>query len=241
MNPAPAEVDELEQRIGYRFVDRSTLVAALTHTSAVGANEPRQYERLEFLGDAVVGLVISDLLLARYREEDEGRLSKFRSALVNAGSFARQARRLGLDQFLRLGRGEEKSGGRAKSSILADAYEALMGALFLDGGYSAAREVLEREFRDDIDNISTVECPDPKTELQERYQRSHHVTPTYRLIEASGPDHARIFCVEVLAGDLVLGSGEGTSKRSAEQSAARQALFGMHTPEAEAEEPSPQA
>jgi len=224
MNEVEEGLAELEERLGYRFRDRATLVSALTHTSAVGSNEPRLYERLEFLGDAVVGLVMSDLLLCRYREEDEGRLSKFRSTLVNAGSFAQQARRLNLDRYLRLGRGEEKSGGRGKSSILADAFESLMGAIFVDGGYDAARAVLEREFAEAIDLVSAIECPDPKTELQEIYQRSHRLTPTYRLVETTGPDHARMFCVEVLAGDQVLGRGEGSSKRSAEQEAARQAL-----------------
>jgi len=225
MSGCPDDLEELEARIGYRFGDRATLVAALTHTSALGSNEPRLYERLEFLGDAAVGLAISDLLFRRYREEDEGQLSKFRSALVNATSFAAKARELELSRYLRLGKGEEKSGGRDKSSILADAYESLMGAIFVDGGYLAVREVLAREFGDSIDAVSAIEGADPKTELQEIYQRTHRITPTYRLVESSGPDHARQFCVEVLAGERVLARGEGSSKRNAEQNAAREALL----------------
>ena len=157
-------------------------------------------------------------------------MSKYRSALVNAGSFAVKARELELNRYLRLGKGEEKSGGRDKSSILADAYESLMGAIFVDGGYSAVREVLEREFGGSIDAVSAIVGMDPKTELQEIYQRTHRVTPTYRLVESSGPDHARMFCVEVLLGERVLARGEGSSKRGAEQDAARQALTHVADP-----------
>lgn len=219
-----ATPEELEERIGYRFSDRRTLLAALTHTSAGDSNQPRRYERLEFLGDAVVGLVMSDLLVSRYREEDEGRLSKFRSALVNASSFAAQARAIGLNRHLVLGKGEEKGGGREKTSILADAYEALMGAVFLDGGYPATRDVLERQFATAIELVSRLEGTDPKTELQERHQALNRTTPVYRVVESTGPDHARVFYVEVLVGDQVLARGEGTSKRTAEQDAARRAL-----------------
>jgi len=219
-----ATPEDLEERIGYRFSDRSILHAALTHTSAGDSSQPRRYERLEFLGDAVVGLVMSDLLVSRYREEDEGRLSKFRSALVNAGSFAAQARAIGLNRYLVLGKGEEKGGGREKTSILADAYEALMGAIFVDGGYQATRAVLERQFAAAIELVSGLEGTDPKTELQERYQATDRLTPVYRVIESTGPDHARVFSVEVIVGEQVLARGEGTSKRAAEQDAARRAL-----------------
>lgn len=218
---------ELEQRLGYQFRDPTNLLVALTHSSAVNATRPRIGERLEFLGDAVLGLVFSDLLIERYPEHNEGRLSKFRAALVSTISFAAKARDLQLDRQLTLGKGEEKTGGREKPSILAAIFEAVMGAIFLEVGYQQVRNIVVRHFQEAIDQVG-CSATDPKTELQELSQQTHRTTPLYRVVEEAGPDHARRFVVDVLLGDCVLAQGEGGSKRRAEQDAARRAL--QHCP-----------
>jgi ribonuclease-3 len=214
----------LQERLGYRFRDPDNLVAALTHASAAEEAPPRASERLEFLGDAVLGLVFSELLIARYPECDEGRLSKFRAALVRTSSFAAKARDLGLDQCLMLGRGEERTGGRGKPSILAAAYEAVIGAVFVESGYEAVRHIVLRHFGEALAHVGDFTVVDPKTELQERCQQIHKMVPAYHVVRQEGPDHARWFVVEVLLGEAVLARGEGASKRSAEQDAARHAL-----------------
>ncbi len=224
MNESLGAIESLEARLGYQFRDRERLRGALTHASVVDSALPRVFERLEFLGDAVVGLVVSELLLSRYPAHDEGQLSKFRAALVNAGSLAGKARELGFDEHLTLGRGEEKTGGRFKVSILAAAFEAVLGAIFLDGGYVAARDVVKAHFADAVDAIGVADSTDAKTELQELCQQRHRTTPRYRVVEELGPDHARHFVVEVVLGESVLARGEGRSKRRAEQQAARCAL-----------------
>lgn len=215
---------ELEERLGYRFGDPANLNAALIHSSAADAATPRASERLEFLGDAVLGLVFSDLLIARYPACDEGRLSKYRAALVKTGSFAAKARELRLNECLTLGRGEERTGGREKSSILAAVYEAVMGAVFVDSGYEQVKTLVVRHYGEAIERIAQLATMDPKTELQERLQRTHRTTPGYRVVREEGPDHARWFVVEVMLADVVLASGEGASKRRAEQEAAQRAL-----------------
>jgi ribonuclease-3 len=217
---------DVEARIGYRFRDPNRMIAALTHSSAVEASQPRSAERLEFLGDAVAGLVMSDLLIERYPEHNEGQLSKLRAALVNTASFAAKARELQLNESLMLGKGEEKTGGREKSSILAAVYEAVLGAIFLEGGYGEARYIVLRHFGAAIDRVGELETTDPKTELQELCQQHHRATPSYRVVDETGPDHARWFVVDVLLGDQVLARGEGGSKRRAEQDAAGRALQG---------------
>lgn len=214
----------LESRLGYSFRQPAKLLAALTHSSAAECAGPRPSERLEFLGDAVLGLVFSDLLIARYPECDEGRLSRYRAALVKTSSFAAKARELRLNECLTLGRGEERTGGREKSSILAAVYEAVMGAVFAESGYEQVRYTVAQHFGEAVDRVGQLASIDPKTELQERLQRLYRTTPVYRVVREEGPDHARWFVVEVLLGDSVLASGEGASKRRAEQAAAHQAL-----------------
>jgi ribonuclease-3 len=226
MTERPPSFREIEERLGYRFQDPNRLNAALTHSSAVMALQPRVSERLEFLGDAVLGLVLSDLLIERYPGHDEGQLSKFRASLVSTASFAAKARELRLNEGLNLGKGEEKTGGREKASILAAVYEAVMGAIFSESGYERVREVVRRHFREAIDQVSQLETTDPKTELQELYQQLQRTTPVYRVARETGPDHARWFIVDVLVGNSVLATGEGPSKRGAEQDAARRALQG---------------
>jgi ribonuclease-3 len=214
----------VEARIGYQFRDPDRVIAALTHASAVDAAAPREAERLEFLGDAVAGLVMSDLLIERYPEHNEGQLSKFRAVLVSTASFAAKARELRLNESVMLGKGEEKTGGREKSSILAAAYEAVLGAIFLESGYAQVRDIVSRHFGEAIDQVAAMASTDPKTELQELCQKRHRATPVYHIVEQTGPDHARSFVVGVRVGDSVLAHGEGRSKRSAEQDAARRAL-----------------
>lgn len=219
----------LQGRIGYRFSDQSLLDAALTHASALAEPGPRRMEQLEFLGDAVLGLVLGDLLLRQHPEATEGELSQYRAALANTQSLARKARWLGLQSALCLGRGEEKSGGREKESILAAAYEAVLGAIYLDGGCEAARACVASHFDVELRQRPRRARFDPKTALQELCQQRFGSLPRYVTVEQSGPDHARRFVVEVTLGERTLGRGSGRSKREAQREAARVALAGPKT------------
>jgi ribonuclease-3 len=214
--------ESLETALGHRFVRSEQLTIALTHRS-YGADEPNN-EKLEFLGDAVLSLAMSDLLMARFPTAREGDLSKIRASLVNAEVLARKARQLDLGRWLRLGRGEEKSGGREKLSILASGYEALLGAIYVDGGYEAARAVVETHFAGDVAEHLRVGLRDYKTELQEVTQRLFRETPAYTLVEESGPDHDKKFVSEIAIGGRTWGRGVGRSKKLAEQAAAMEAL-----------------
>ena len=217
---------DLERRIGYRFDDQGLLKTALVHRSrSAGAGVDN--ERLEFLGDAVVGLVIADLLQRRWPGADEGQLSRRRAALVNAVSLAAHARRIDLGVELALGRGEEKTGGRQKDSILAGAYEALLGAVYLDGGFSAAYLLIEQAFAGEIEVSPEDAHGGAKTQLQELTQGLFQETPAYELVAADGPDHAKEYEVEVRVQGRLMGSGRGRSKKSAEQKAAAQALLAL--------------
>lgn len=217
----------VEERLGYAFEDSTLLTAALTHSSAANENGGHN-ETLEFLGDAVLGLVVGDLLFVRWPEADEGRLSRRRAALVNAKALAAEAEKLELGPALCLGRGEEKTGGRAKISILAGAYEAVVGAVYRDGGFEAARGVVVRAFAEEIDRPvddgGDEGLGDWKTLLQERTQREFRCTPSYLLLRSTGPDHAKDFESRVELGGRILGTGRGSSKKTAEQAAAREAL-----------------
>lgn len=212
----------LEERLGHRFADPTRLLVAVTHRSyrPGAANN----ETLEFLGDAVLALAVSELLMCRFPGVREGDLSKRRAALVNAASLARKAEALGLGRWLRLGKGEERSGGRAKAKILAGAYEAVLGALHLDGGYEAARNAVAREFADDLAACAGPAAEDFKTRLQELTQQRFREAPTYTLVEERGPDHAKQFVAELALGGRPLARGEGRTKKAAEQAAARRAL-----------------
>ena len=220
----------LEERLGYTFLDRSLLDAALTHTSALSSGTVRAGEQLEFLGDAVLGVVIADLLLYAFPDLDEGELSKRRSTLVRAPTLADKARALGIGQTLRLGRGEERGGGREKASILASTYEAVLGAIYRDGGFERAKAVITRHFAEDLERGGVAGAPDWKTTLQERIQARQRTVPEYRLAGEAGPAHARTFTAEVWVGEQCLARGQGTSKREAEQQAARAALAGLDPP-----------
>ena len=223
-------LDELEQILHYRFRDASLLARALTHSSAVadGPGEPSSAdsERLEFLGDAVLGMVVSDYLLASFPAWSEGQLSRGRAHLVNAASLSEAAQRLGLGRHLLLGRGEEKTGGRGKPALLADAFEAVVGAIYLDGGLDPAREFVARALLSAAldaqgDRLGRA---DYKSELQELLQKSGSPAAHYRVLRETGPDHQKTFLVEVTVTGRVTATGAGSSKKESEQAAAQQAL-----------------
>jgi len=215
-----SDLDRLEKRIGRRFRRRALLVEALTHTSY--AREHRgavDNERLEFLGDAVLQLVATEHIYRR-RTASEGEMTKTRSGLVSADGLLRIADDLELPDFILLGKGEKKAGGDRKRKILEDAVEAVIGALYLDGGMRTVRRFLMARWEG-----VQIEAPlDHKTQAQEAYQRTHRITPRYRVARTSGPAHARHFVVEMMVKDLVVGTGEGSSIKRAEQEAARHAI-----------------
>ena len=213
----------LQKELGYLFSAPALLLRCLTHVSYRQGEADGYNETLEFLGDAVLDLAISDLLMRRFPEKSEGDLSKMRASLVNTAALAEKAAKLNLGEFLRLGKGEERSGGKKKASILAGAFEALLGGIYWDGGYEATRRVVERHFASHI-REKKLGQQDYKTRLQEISQMTFHAPPTYTLVAASGPDHAKRFVTEIAIGAKVLGLGEGRSKKQSEQEAAKRAL-----------------
>jgi ribonuclease III len=219
----PAELVRLQNELGYSFSDPALLVRCLTHISHERKRQGGHNEVLEYLGDAVLDLAVSDLLIARHPTKSEGDLSRMRAALVNSFVLAEKAGMLGLGPLLRLGKGEERSGGRTKPSILAGAFEALLGAVYQDGGYEAARRIVERYFVSDLKGKNLGQ-QDYKTRLQEISQMLFHAPPSYRLISESGPDHDKCFITEIAVGGKVLGRGQGKTKKQAEQEAAQSAL-----------------
>ena len=224
------EFDALQQAIGYRFRDRGLLEHAMTHTSR--ANEDvsggvHDNESMEFLGDAVVGFVIADVLFRYFPDFDEGEKSKTKAALVSTTTLARQAERLNLGEHLLLGRGEEKTGGRRKQALLADGYEALIAAIYLDGGIEHVRAFIVREFAPllaEVQQHGIAGSQDYKSALQELLQARDQPLPEYRLVGTMGPDHRKLFQVEVVVNGEPLAESTGPSKKEAEQDAARVAL-----------------
>ena len=231
--PAP-DPSPLEERLRYRFRDRRLLERALTHRSwaheTVGAGGEREArtlhnEAFEFVGDSVLGLVVADALFRSHPEVTEGELSRMKHRLVSTQTLARVSRRLQLGEFLRVGRGEEKTGGRRKRALLADAFEALLAAVFLDGGYAEAERFVERALGGELEEATpeSAAAADFKTMLQERLQSERHLSPTYELVETEGPPHARTFHVEaVFDGQRVRGRGQ--TIKAAEMDAACRAL-----------------
>jgi ribonuclease-3 len=207
------------------FKDASLLELALTHRSFAYENELTETnERLEFLGDAILNLCVTDLLYARFPDYLEGDLAKLRASLVSEPALADVASELDLGDAIKLGRGESQSGGRHKPSIKADAFEAVLGAVYLDGGISGIRRLVKRLFGDRIEATVGKEIPkDAKTRLQEIVTRRFGMLPRYRVV-GSGPDHAKRFRAEVIVNDEFCGEGEGRSKKEAEQAAAAEAL-----------------
>ena len=218
-------MEALEEKLGYRFTDRALLENALTHSSYANENRARgaqSHERLEFLGDSVLGMVTADYLYRTHPDLPEGDLTRTRAALVCESSLVEVAQRLDLGAYLKLGRGEEAGGGRERPSIVADAVEAVLAAVYLDGGIGSARKLIQRFILDKEEEKSASR--DYKTALQELVQRESGRVLGYKLIGAQGPDHAKIFSVEVDLNGVPIGQGQGRSKKEAEQNAAKAAI-----------------
>jgi len=230
--PFGSELEPLERRIGYRFRDRGMLEHALTHRSRVHEDASGgvfDNESMEFLGDSVLGFVIADMLFREFPQHNEGQKSKLKASLVSSASLARFGAQLDLGEFLILGRGEEKTGGRFKQAIIADCYEALIAAVYLDGGIEAARRFIETQFAELIEEARRTGAEaaftdDWKSALQEWLQSRGRGLPAYRLAEELGPAHRRRFVVEVVVEGESIARAEGRSKKEAAQSAARAAL-----------------
>jgi len=226
------EFEGLQRAIEYRFCDRGLLEHAMTHTSR--ANEDvsggvADNESLEFLGDAVLGFIIADMLFREFPASTEGQKSKIKASLVSTTTLARQAERLSLGSHLLLGRGEEKTGGRRKQALLADGYEALIAAIYLDGGIDEARAFIVREFGQMLADVKSTGLPghDFKSALQEYLQGAERSLPEYRLTGTMGPDHHKQFQVAVFVGDESIAEAVGGSKKEAEQQAAQLALAAL--------------
>jgi ribonuclease III len=222
-------LDELEQAIGYRFRQPQLLERALTHRSAVPegatAGIRPDNEQLEYLGDSVLGMLVSEYLVEAFATWSEGQLSKSRARLVSAASLNNAARRLALGHYLRLGKGEEKTGGREKPALLADAFEALVAAIYLDAGLAAARGFVKRALVETIGvEGSGLELADHKSTLQEFLQAKGLPAARYAVVREAGPDHQKTFWMQVDVPGLVNATGMGSNKKEAEQSAAAQAL-----------------
>ena len=223
----PDSLKAFQASIGVSWSSPDLLREALTHSSYSFENPGcRNNQRLEFLGDAVLEIVISEQLFALLPSSSEGELTKLRAAAVCEPSLAGVARKISLGRYLRMGRGEELSGGRERPSVLADAFEALLGAMYLDRGLEPTRAFVQGVLRETVQNAmdGRVE-PDYKTRLQERLQKKSPNPITYVIIREDGPDHCKAFCSAVLYGGQVLGTGRGRTKKESEQSAAKQALI----------------
>jgi len=229
----PVAPPALEAALGYRFRDGALCQTALTHTSwlnETAAEGRSDNERLEFLGDAVLALVISDLLMRRLPTRAEGELTRMRAGLVSEGGLARAASSIDVGRWILLGKGEERTGGRSRPSILADAFEALMGAVYLDGGLAAAAEVAARLFDPMLTDVEQHARLDYKSRVQERAQALWQVAPVYEVVGEAGPDHDKRFEVSLSLCGREYGRAGGRSKKEAEQAAAAQALAKLDRP-----------
>lgn len=219
-------LEDFEKKINYTFKDKNLLFVALSHSSF--ANEKRKLrhsnERLEFLGDSVLSIVVSQYLFEHFTHLPEGELTKIRASLVCEKSLYEFAKEIDLGEYLFLGKGEENTGGRERTSILADAFEAVIAAVFLDGGLEAAKKHILRFIPKDIDSRKSVSFSDHKTILQEIIQKNPEEKVEYKLVGQSGPDHNKAFKVQVCLNSNVIGTGIGKSKKEAEQMAAKEAL-----------------
>ncbi|MBI3541478.1 MAG: ribonuclease III [Deltaproteobacteria bacterium] len=222
------KVHEFEKAIGYSFKKKAMLARALTHRSFANEhklNSDQQNERLEFLGDAVLELAVSELLMERFPHFSEGDLSKMRAAIVNEKQLASLARSFRLGEYLYLGRGEDQTSGREKNSLLADAYEAVLGGIYMDRGFKKAAAVIKAHYSRLLNNTEIASLyKDYKTDLQEKCQSLFRVTPRYKLVAEMGPDHDKVFDIEIYVNHELMGRGKGHSKKEAEQEAAKGAL-----------------
>jgi len=224
-----AGYEALEDRLGYHFRDRDLLECALTHRSRANEDETgtvKDNESLEFLGDSVLGFLVAERLYQAFPESDEGQKSKMKASLVSTAALARLARRIDLGEYLVLGRGEEKTGGRKKRALLADGFEAVVAAIYLDGGIVVVRDFIVRAFGDLLSASArdALTEGDHKSRLQEYLQAHDRQLPQYHVVAESGPDHQKIFQVDVLVDGAVVASASGRKKKEAEQEAARLAL-----------------
>ncbi len=220
------DIGQLETEIGYAFKDKNLILKALTHSSYANEKKMEKYnhnERLEFLGDAVLEVCTSDFLFKEYLDKPEGDLTRLRASIVCEPTLAECARAIHLPDFLILGKGEETTGGRYRDSIVSDAFEAVIGAIYLDGGIEEAKKFIIRFVLNDIENKHLFY--DSKTILQETVQKLYKKKVEYKLISEEGPDHDKKFNVQVLLEDTILGEGIGRTKRKAEQQAAYQAIL----------------
>ncbi len=222
------KLKKLEGLLGYRFKKRELLNRAITHKSFANENKmaPEEHnERLEFLGDAVLELTVSELLINKYPTFSEGKLSKLRAAIVNEKQLASMARDFRLGEFLLLGKGEEQTRGREKDSLLADAFEAVLGAIYQDRGFSKVIDFVHKHYENLLgDQSPEAFFKDYKTDLQEKSQEAFHAVPRYRLVKESGPDHDKTFDIELYIKQELMGRGTGRNKKEAEQQAAKEAL-----------------
>lgn len=221
--------EPLNERLGHVFRDPTLLQKALTHRSYYFENRatsPGHYERLEFLGDAVLDLVLSETLMKAYPQVEEGTLSKWRASLVNEGTLAELSRELNLAQYIFLGRSEEAQRAQMRPRLLASAFEAVLGAIYLDGGLEVARAIIDKEFSSRVEKLDMRDeyAADFKTKLQEWTQKQFHCVPEYKLLASDGPEHAKTFVYEVYVNGKCLGQGTGNSRKGAEQAAAQDAL-----------------
>lgn len=230
---------ELEKALGHTFLNKPEfLTSALTHPSFANENPSvvvgypeRDNQRMEFLGDSIMGAALTDLICIYYPDAQEGKLTKYRSAMAKEATLAKIARQVGLGEYIMLGKGEARTGGGDKDAILADALEAVMAAVFYDSGFDQVRYVVHKLFKDFIEDKDFLINSDPKTSLQEVMMHSFGATPNYKVIGTNGPDHAKIFLVEVSFKGRSLCMGSGKSVKEAEQDAAKQALTSMKNQE----------
>lgn len=223
---------EIERKLGYVFNHKQLLVLAFTHCSYVNEHHDveNHNERLEFLGDSILGLLISEFLYASCPDHPEGDLSLNRSRLVEAPACSGYVHKLAIENYILLGKGERMNDGRGRETILADLFEAVIGAIFLDGGLEAARHFLFSHFTEDFTHIIEAPTNNWKAELQDFLQKEHGISPKYITISEKGPDHSKIFEIAVLLGEQELGRGIGTSKKEAQQAAASQAYQTLTRP-----------
>jgi ribonuclease-3 len=231
---------DLEARLGYRFKDRELVVRALTHRSFVNEQESsglHHNESLEFLGDAVLGFLVSSRIFRRCPDLNEGELSKIKAFLVSAVNLVHLAERIHLGDHLRLSRGEEKTGGRGKRAILADALESIIGAIYLDGGVDAAAAFVDSQIGDFVEGIDLrpLTYGDFKSALQERLHNLGRPEPSYSVVDEIGPDHRKTFVVQVSVGDQIVAEASGRTKKEAQQAAARIALENLDASKGESD------